>query len=262
MIVPDRPARALRASDVFGRVACALVATSIGTVVAAALTMGASPSELAADPSAWGAILFYSAFILLGQICLLAAAPHWNRGLQPRSGPMWVSILIGASLAAILCGGLIGAVISVPYALDWSDVRGGEAMMIVTGVFWLWWLAIFAWAGRSPWREKYRKVYVWLVRGTILELAVTVPVDLLVRRRTNCHCDHGSFWALIGGIGTAGILFGPGVVFLMLRRRVVWAHPDEICFGCGYDLRATVDPRCPECGRPFPRPAAPTTPVI
>ncbi len=59
--------------------------------------------------------------------------------------------------------------------------------------------------------------------------------------------------ALMGG---AAILFGPGIVILMLGRRRQLLMSEEICLGCGYDLRGLPEARCPECGRLFARPHA------
>lgn len=51
------------------------------------------------------------------------------------------------------------------------------------------------------------------------------------------------------GLGWFLLLFGPGL-FRQMRR----IHRGA-CLACGYDLRATTEDRCPECGRAIARPA-------
>ena len=49
-----------------------------------------------------------------------------------------------------------------------------------------------------------------------------------------------------------------GVLVHLFRKRIqrslrsqLVARGTPICVECGYDLRGQLDPRCPECGRPF-----------
>ena len=94
-------------------------------------------------------------------------------------------------------------------------------------------------------------MYRVLVAGTFAEVLLTVPVDVMVRRRTSCYCDEGTFWALIVGGTTALWTFGPEIVLLFLAVRLKHREVKGVCVRCGYDLRGLPEPRCPECGTPF-----------
>lgn len=87
-----------------------------------------------------------------------------------------------------------------------------------------------------------------LFKGTVIEVAAILPIDYMVRRKSDCYCGEGTFWALIvaGVVGT--IAFGPMVWLpLIAKRRREWYGGH--CRACGYDMQATPGAlRCPECG--------------
>ncbi len=87
-----------------------------------------------------------------------------------------------------------------------------------------------------------------IFKGTVIEVAAILPIDYMVRRKTDCYCGEGTFWALIvaGVVGT--IAFGPMVWLpLIAKRRREWYGGH--CHACGYDMMATLSAeRCPECG--------------
>ena len=87
-----------------------------------------------------------------------------------------------------------------------------------------------------------------LFLGTIIEVALLIPLDVMVRRKTDCYCWSGSYWALTlcGFIGVFAL--GPAVFLpILAKRRKRWY--DGHCGVCGYDMCGNLDaPRCPECG--------------
>jgi hypothetical protein len=124
-------------------------------------------------------------------------------------------------------------------------------VVVIVALSWAVWLAIFALAWTGEWLVRYRRMYRLIFAGTWLELLITIPVDVQVRKRTNCYCGEGTFLALIVGITTAVWAFGPGLYLLFLTRRLQRRADLSVCRGCGYDLHGLVEPRCPECGRTF-----------
>jgi hypothetical protein len=202
--------------------------------------------------------------ILAGQVLLLSGAPAWKPDHWRGRGPILLSVMAFGLIAAALSAGLLGTLSSLASLLS-SEGRiepmiDGQTLLL-TGLFlWLPWMIVFALVTSSPWDSLFGRLYRMLVVGTVLEIATTIPVDVFVRRRSRCYCEEGTAIALLLGLSAAGILFGPGVVLLALRRRNQWRLREHICLGCGYDLRHLPEPRCPECGRPFqPRPASPKT---
>jgi|GEM_PF-1133851 len=84
--------------------------------------------------------------------------------------------------------------------------------------------------------------------GTIIEIALLIPLDYMVRRKTDCYCWAGTYWALTvcGFVGVFAL--GPAVFLpILAKRRKTWYGGH--CGVCGYDMSASLDaPRCPECG--------------
>ncbi len=97
--------------------------------------------------------------------------------------------------------------------------------------------------------------------GTIVEVALLIPLDVMVRRKTNCYCWAGSYWALTlcGFIGVFAL--GPAVFLpILAKRRKTWYAGH--CGVCSYDMSGTPDAlRCPECGTGW-KSAPPPKPTI
>lgn len=118
---------------------------------------------------------------------------------------------------------------------------------------WAFWFLVFALVGGGQWTQRFRRMYQMLIAGTVLELLITIPIDAQVRRRTNCYCGEGTFYALAIGLTAILWTFGPGVAILFLVRRQHRLADSGRCLQCGYDLRGLDSARCPECGLPFRR---------
>lgn len=84
--------------------------------------------------------------------------------------------------------------------------------------------------------------------GTIIEITLLIPLDVMVRRKASCYCWAGTYWALTicGFVGIFAL--GPAVFLPILsKRRKTWYSGH--CGVCGYDMIGMLDaPRCPECG--------------
>ncbi|MCA9300694.1 MAG: hypothetical protein KDA28_16610 [Phycisphaerales bacterium] len=87
-----------------------------------------------------------------------------------------------------------------------------------------------------------------LFLGSLVEIAAILPLDVMVRRRTDCYCGTGTYVSLsiLGVVG--GFALGPMLYAIPLaRRRRRWLECR--CEVCGYDMRDTPQAsRCPECG--------------
>lgn len=91
--------------------------------------------------------------------------------------------------------------------------------------------------------------YVWLICGLVFFM-LAVAQELLIPdwspvKRLTVHC-----WTL----GLLCLAVGAVDVFVVRQRRKLRTlAPLTHCEKCGYDLRGLLEPRCPECGRPFER---------
>jgi hypothetical protein len=194
--------------------------------------------------------------ILLGlQGVFLVGMPHF-RWPKPTGGvPMVISMSLGALLAGLLTFGVFATMLNL------FDVWERLTNAVELGIFWViavaWggWFFVFLvmWAGE--WLHIFRRIYKLLVAGTVLELLVTIPVDVHVRRRTSCYCGEGTFFAMVIGISVAVWSFGPGLVMLFLTRRLQRKGYFSICRKCTYDLRGQPpgSDHCPECGARIPK---------
>lgn len=97
-----------------------------------------------------------------------------------------------------------------------------------------------------------------LLAGTMLEVVLIIPLDVMVRRQSSCYCGAGTYWGLTicGAVGL--IVLGPAVLCpLLTRRRRAWYG--WRCGVCGYDMRGNPGAaRCPECGTGWREPASST----
>ncbi|MCH8211737.1 MAG: hypothetical protein IIB99_10245 [Planctomycetes bacterium] len=136
----------------------------------------------------------------------------------------------------------------------WGGVWGGD-MAAVFVVFWvsiaagwlLWLPILFIFARRAGPRRFHERLVVVLLAGTVLETLVIVPIDVMVRRRTDCYCGTGTFFALCISIWAWLWLTGPGIVLAITakRRRLL---AETHCVNCGYGKGPSPGSACPECG--------------
>jgi hypothetical protein len=200
------------------------------------------------------AIAVVSSVFFAMQALLLSGAPHFRWPRPRRRRWMAVSLAAGALMAGLLTFGFVATLTSLSnHTIKWINAFGPDwaVWLTVIGVPWLFWLAVFTLLWSGPWLGKFRRMYRLLLAGTWLEMLITVPVDVAVRKRTQCYCDEGTFFSLMIGITMIFWTFGPGVVLLFFSVRGRHEHPAGICARCGYDLRGLTEPRCPECGTPF-----------
>ncbi len=172
------------------------------------------------------------------------------------------SVIAAALLAGVLTFFLLWSLSQTVllYAPDDSQgVAAGESIselvaspfVILPGVLLLsaMWTALLWKAGNTRDPNGIVLLTRQLFAGTAIELALSVPLYLLARRKTDCFCSLGAFWSLI--LGIIGILWlcGPLCVLLLTRdARRYWAR--AACRHCGYPRRTDTQ-CCSECGVAF-----------
>ena len=214
---------------------------------------------------AWQAGLGVGVFTLLQAMLLLPVRrPTFSR--ERRGVPLWLSAASAGAAVALLWGaaaaGVAGAIqlmpVGGPALIDDRAARGIVASVVVAWVIATPLLVTFV---RRRQRETaLGRVAAWLFMGTVVEAVAVVPLDVMMRRKTDCFCDTGTFWAL-SACGTVGLFsLGPAIVLpLVARRRRRWLAGR--CDACGYDMTGTPRAeRCPECGTGW-RPGMKKAPV-
>jgi hypothetical protein len=136
-----------------------------------------------------------------------------------------------------------------PDAIDSLPVPRWTVVATIIGVGWA--VAtplLFAFARAGPKETTLARLSRRLLLGTIVEIALLIPLDVMVRRKTSCYCWAGTYWALTVCAAVGVFALGPAVFLpLLARRRRTWhaAH----CPVCGYDMTGGLGaPKCPECG--------------
>ncbi len=213
-----------------------------------------SAASLLHDREFWWWWLGVSVAIALTQLLILLPvrrpAPRW----EGHGRSMWVSLLVCSLLIGGAWAALTLALLDVPWLLniyDWTENRYLPRIMV-------WGCPVVGWAVATPLvvrfvrrgrrEDRLSRIASRLFLGTVIEAIAIVPLDVMVRRKTDCYCEQGTFWAFIL-CGTAGFAaLGPAVLLpLIARRRKRWYEGH--CEVCGYDMAGLMRAdRCPECG--------------
>jgi hypothetical protein len=225
-----------------------LAFAAIGAVAMPTLAADQVPNfDWTEDGSVWLTVGGIAVGLLVLQVGLLSGAPLLRRGRPIRRRSAWVSVAVGGLVMAGLLAGIFAAVGETFLQDQFRDVS--PYVWTILGWLWVAW-GVGLWLADSRAESRFRLIHRLLMAGTVLELLITIPMDAVVRRRANCYCGSGTFFALMFGLTGAVVAFGPVVVLMMARRLLV--PPDKgRCEQCGYDLRGLPEPRCPECGKGF-----------
>lgn len=200
---------------------------------------------------------------------LVPAARPIRRSGQPRS--LWFAAIMAALLATFLIMGVLIALIDLPrlaVALGFTTgdgTRTAETIgsdrseyiaerviwigLVTTLIVWGFWTFVLMRTLKATPAGWLSRTTRWLLLGTVVELVLTLPLYLFVRRRYDCWCALPSLWGVGAGIMALFALTGPGVLLIWRARRGMptdaWV---DHCMACGYQRAVDAGPRCPECG--------------
>jgi len=186
--------------------------------------------------------------------------------MAPQGKPLMLTIAMAALIAAALSAGLFFAVAEVCGVFEGifatlveGDLRDQMHPFLAAwfGSLWPWVFIVIGWviwtpllltfARRTPGRSRWSRWIYWLLGGTVLETLIVIPLDVMVRRRTECYCASGTLFALIISMWALLWLTGPGIVIAATsKRRRLWAETH--CIACGHDKGPSPGANCPECG--------------
>jgi hypothetical protein len=183
---------------------------------------------------------------------------------QADGKPMMITLvtagLVGAVLTLALLFGIGGAaqlIWAINTRQDPAEIpvedEATPFILLVIGVVllgsWIvWTILLRRFASRYDPPTRFGRIVGLLFAGTVVETLVVLPVDIMIRRRTDCYCGTGGFYSMCLSTWALLWLCGPGA-FLVLtgkKRRRAWARTH--CMKCGYERGPLPAPRCPECG--------------
>jgi len=202
-------------------------------------------------PFPWKFMFICSAVIVGTQFIFILPIVKPPR-LTIRGKPLLLSACMASFIAAVLTLGLVSLVYSIVMTLALDVPKEDEMQegffLIFLGSSWIVWticLLIFVnRKKRDP--SSIVKCTSWLFAGSIIELLLSIPLAILVARRSNCYCSTGSFFSLSLSFLAALWLFGPFMVILLVWRRRPWTK--DHCFNCGYPRKLADSSVCSECG--------------
>lgn len=177
---------------------------------------------------------------------------------EPAGRALWPSVIAAASLGAFVAAMLFAAVVEAALALASADQPTFSNAYDDLGP-WIWLLALVVWcASGAGWAFLLRRVggsrdpgqldrLLRLVfAGTAVELALGLPIYLMVRKKYSCYCGMAAFLNLVMGVAALCWLCGPWAVLLWTKdARRNWSR--GACSSCGYPQRSGST-LCSECG--------------
>jgi len=206
-------------------------------------------------PDAITSLAVWTGLLLAAQVALLAPVRR-PAPMRERGHSVWVSAAAGGFLGSLLFTALVFA------ALEWAPVGndsawaaiadknyGGWALLAIVLLAWLIATPLLYVFSRNRCREMWlSRLAAGLFTGTIFETAAIIPLDVMVRRRSDCYCATGTFFSLSLCLSVGLAAFGPAVLLpIIARRRKRWY--EGRCAYCGYEKTGLEKTdRCPECG--------------
>ncbi|MEN0019619.1 MAG: hypothetical protein AAF747_01910 [Planctomycetota bacterium] len=185
---------------------------------------------------------------------VLALLPLRAPSKSNRGWPVAISVAVFGLVVAGLTTTLVAGVYAVAdeYRIDRE----------LTGALWEWWVLftvlgshwlvvtplLWVYSRRLSRDSAVRRLSRVVFAGSIIELALLIPLDVMVRRKTECYCWSPSMYGLVFTAAIATFAFGP-VAWLPLAAKRRSRFDRTHCSSCGYDMTSTLDAdRCPECG--------------
>ena len=224
-------------------------------VVYAAFGWGGESSISAGDALAvFGSGIYWAwlGIMVLGQAALLAVPVRAAAGRPMARRPLILTVLAaGLMVGGLLVGGLFSLIEVVVHfnpqatasdAPEWST----RWALILGGLTWIVWSFVFYRLGRNAEPRHFiagqcRR----LLKSSVLELLVAVPLHVVARHRNYCCAGFMTFVGIAMGIAVMLFSFGPSVYFLFADRwRRLHPEKDDHC-GTGTTHEAAASSRHP-----------------
>lgn len=215
------------------------------------------------DPVWWMCIGVPTLIMVASQMVFLWPLRRRGIRVRPDGKPLKTMIVAAGFVGAVLTMALflgIAAVVqyiwsvatdqfpeNMPVADDALLFVWLAAGVLVIGSWIVWSIALRRFLSRKEANTRFSRVIGLLFAGTVVETLAILPIDIMIRRRTDCYCSTGSFFSLCLSAWALLWLCGPGAFLVFTRkRRGAWAETH--CQMCGYVKHASATERCPECG--------------
>ena len=208
-----------------------------------------NPEEFIADEGWFYSIIIPVTVIVFCQaLMLIPTVSPPRKGVHSRR--WFISFAVIAFFAATLTlGVLMGLMELIDVWEDhfWAKPYAWLSILLTMAVSWSIWTWVILRYSRKHDVTNINRILGLLLSGTVIEMIVLVPIDVMVRRRNDCCCETGTYWGMIIGLSSMLFLAGPGVLVLLGKHRHhAWSR--NHCYRCGYSKGPEPRGRCPECG--------------
>jgi hypothetical protein len=203
---------------------------------------------------AWDVSLITAAIIVSTQTLFVLPLVR-----PPKTSLYGTSLTLSFMLAAIVASLFSTALIAFVYSFVVSifldaahkDDIIGNVFIVLISCSWIVWSALLLLFVRR--RNKDARQLVrwtgWLFAGSFIEFLLTIPLTIMVARRSDCYCETGSFFALVFSLIASIWLFGPCLVIVLFWRKRPWCK--DHCTKCGYPRQVRNADACSECGAKY-----------
>jgi hypothetical protein len=202
----------------------------------------------------WEAWLIVAAIVVGTQtifilpLVRLPTTTHYGKSLK-------MSMVVASLVASIFTFTLVVFVYSLVTTIFLDFPKHDSISLGFFGIFlgcsWVVWsvfLLVFT-QRRSHDARPLVRLTAFLFAGSLIEFLLSIPLVIMVNRRSNCYCETGSFFALIASFTASIWLFGPFMVILLFWRKRPWTK--DHCYKCGYPRKVVNADVCSECGSIF-----------
>ena len=129
-----------------------------------------------------------------------------------------IPVIVAAAMCAVLMGGLALAL------ADFFDEAESEwftySFWMILAVSWVAWGSVFyVHCQRVDRYTALKRMTVWILGGSLVELLGSVPSHIIVSRRPGCLVGVWSMLGICAGVCVMLWAFGPGIALLFLRDR-------------------------------------------
>ena len=203
------------------------------------------------DGYPWDFILVCPAIIVITQLIFvlpMVKPPQLTFGGKSLVCSMILVSGIAATMTLSLFGLVYSLVISIMMDTPKQDFISELFFWLFLGVSWVVWSTCLLIYVHRKHKDPSTLVRVTsaLFAGTLIEFLLSIPLTIMVERRTDCYCGSGTFIALCFSFLATIWLFGPFMIVVFIWRKRPWTK--DHCFNCGYPRKLASSRLCSECG--------------
>ncbi len=172
---------------------------------------------IANDGIRWGSLILAGIFLAAQAVFVFGAGTlDLCRPIKKRR--LILPVIVASLMGAIITG---GATLALGELLrqnkeDWFEYFFW-GMLAASWI--VWGCVFFIYTRKLDRYNALKRITLWLLAGSLLELVASIPSHLIVSRRPGCFVGMGTMFGIIAGLWVMLWAFGPGIVLLFLRER-------------------------------------------